>query len=171
MKVLKYILGIIAFLVIGFFLIGLIKSEISYDCEIIVDKPTAESWEVTQDVDKMKLWLDGFQRMEHISGTPGTVGAVSDVYFINDGEEAVVRETVTEIVPNESFSMLFSSDFFDMDYQFIIEDIDGKSKITSHSVCRGNGAISKSMVAIMGSLFKTHEESNLSNLKRVIEEN
>ncbi|MBT8376493.1 MAG: SRPBCC family protein, partial [Bacteroidia bacterium] len=79
MKILQYILGIIAFLVIAFFLLGLIKQDVNYDCEIMVDKPLAEAWAVSQDESKMADWLDGFQKVEPISGTQGTVGAVADV--------------------------------------------------------------------------------------------
>jgi len=85
MKYLKYILGILAILVIVFFLLGLIKPELSYECEITVDKSLAESWAVSQDEGKMSDWLPGFQKVEPVSGTPGTVGAVADVYFITDG--------------------------------------------------------------------------------------
>jgi len=49
MKYLKYILGIIAILVMVFFLMGVIKPTLSYDCEIMVEKPLAESWAVSQD--------------------------------------------------------------------------------------------------------------------------
>ncbi|NNC61333.1 MAG: SRPBCC family protein, partial [Eudoraea sp.] len=114
MKYLKYILGIIAVLVIVFFMIGIIKPELSYEAEIMVDKPVAESWAVSQDEEKMGDWLDGFQRIEHISGTPGTVGAVSDVYFVTDGQEMIIRETITDIDPEKSCSMKFSNEFMDM---------------------------------------------------------
>ncbi|WP_298902211.1 SRPBCC family protein [uncultured Psychroserpens sp.] len=171
MKYLKYILGILAILVIGFFLLGLVKSEVTYECEVIADKPLAESWAVSQDDKNMAKWLMGFQKTEHISGTPGTVGAVSDIYFISDGQEMTIRETITEIVPNESISMLFTSDFMDMDYNLTMTSVDGKTKIKSNTTCRGNGIISKSMVALMGSSMKTQEETNLSNLKKTIEDN
>ncbi len=171
MKYLKYILGILAVLVIGFFLLGLIKSELYYECEVMVDKPIAESWAVSQDDEKMADWLDGFQKIEQVSGTPGTVGAVSDVYFINEGQEMTIRETITDIVPNESISMLFTSDFMDMDYRLSMESIDGKTKINSRTTCKGNGMVSKSLIAMIGSSIKTQEETNLSNLKKIIEEN
>ncbi|WP_353777953.1 SRPBCC family protein [Winogradskyella sp. 3972H.M.0a.05] len=171
MKYLKYILGIIAFLVIGFFLLGVFKSELSYDCEVTVDKPLAESWAVSQDDTKLASWLEGFQKSEHVSGTPGTVGAVSDIYFINDGQEMSIRETIKAIVPNESISMLFTSDFMDMDYKLTMKSEDGKTKISSNTTCRGNGAVSKSFIALMGSSIKSQEETNLASLKKVIEEN
>lgn len=63
MKYLKYIIGIIALLFIGFLLIGLIKPEASYDSEIMVEKPIAESWAVIQDEGKLVEWLPGFQKL------------------------------------------------------------------------------------------------------------
>ncbi|WP_418604091.1 SRPBCC family protein [Hwangdonia sp.] len=171
MKYLKYILGILAILVIGFFLLGFIKTELSYECEVLVDKPLAESWAVSQDEEKMSDWLKGFQKIEHVSGTPGEVGAVSDVYFVTDGEEMTIREKITEIVPNESVSMLFTSDFMNMDYKLKMTSIDGKTKINSSTTCEGNGMVSKSIIALMGNTIKTQEETNLTNLKNTIEKN
>lgn len=171
MKYLKYILGIVAILVIGFFLLGVIKSEIAYDCEIIVDKPLAESWAVSQDEQKMSDWLEGFQKFEHVSGTPNEVGAVSDVYFITDGQEMTIRETITDIVPDESVSMSFESDFMDMDYKLAMEAVDGKTKISSSTKAIGNGVVSKSIMALMSSSIKAQEETNLKSLKKTIEAN
>jgi carbon monoxide dehydrogenase subunit G len=171
MKYLKYILGILVILIIGFFLLGVFKAEVSYDCEIMVDKPLAESWAVSQDEEKMSDWLKGFQKVEPVSGTPGTVGAVADVYFITDGQEMIIRETITEIVPDESISMSFTSDFMNMDYKLVMTPVDGKTKLSSSTTAIGNGMVSKSLMALMGSSIKAQEETNLANLKNTIEAN
>ena len=171
MKYLKYILGIAAILVIGFFLLGIIKPKISYECEIIIDKPLAESWAVSQDEKKMSDWLSGFQKIEHVSGSIGNVGSVSDVYFINDGQEMIIRETITEIVPNESIAMSFTSDFMEMDYKLSMKSIDGKTKISSSTTAIGNGLISKSLIVLMQNSIQTQEHTNLENLKKTIEKN
>jgi len=171
MKYLKYILGILAILVIVFFLLGLIKQELSYECEIMVDKPLEESWAVSQDEEKLSSWLEGFQKIEQVSGSPGTVGAKSDVYFITDGQEMTIRETITGIVPNESVSMSFESDFMDMDYKLTMKSVDRKTKIITNTTATGNGMVSKSLMALMGSSIKSQEDTNLANLKKTIEEN
>lgn len=171
MKYLKYILGILAILIIGFFLLGVIKSELAYECEILVDKPLAESWAVSQDEEKLSQWLEGLQKIEHVSGTPGTVGAVSDVYFIDNGQEMVIRETITDIGPDESVSMTFTSDFMDMDYNLAMKSVDGKTKISSNTTATGNGMISKSIMALMANSIKAQEETNLMSLKKTIEAN
>ena len=171
MKYLKYILGIIAVLVIIFLALGLIKPEISYDCEIVVDKPISESWAVTQDEEKLKDWLPTIQKIEHISGTPGTVGAVSDVHFDNDGQMMTIRETITDLVPEKSISMTYTSDFMNMDYTLNMADENGKTKIYTSTTTEGNGMISKSMMVLIAGSIEAQEETNLANLKETIERN
>lgn len=171
MKYVKYSLGILAVLVIVFFLLGLLKPEITYDCEIMVDKPLTEAWGLSQDPEKISEWLIGVQKMELVSGQHATVGSVYDVYFDNEGQQMIIRETITEIVPNESVSMVFTSDFMDMDYTLAMESIDGKTKINTYTTATGNSMISKSIMALMSGTFVTQEETNLANLKKAIENN
>lgn len=171
MKFLKYLLGIVVFLLVGFLTMGLLTPEVAYDCEIVVEKPLAECWAVSQDPDKMSEWLIGYQKMEEVSGTPGTVGAVSDIYFNHDGQEMVIRETITEIVAEESVSMTFTSDFMNMDYTLRMESVDGNTKMSSSTTATGNGFISKSIMALVASSMKGQEETNLGMLKQSIENN
>lgn len=171
MKYLKYIIGVLLILPILFILFGVIKPKVSYDCEITVEKSLSESWAVAQDPDKMKDWIPGFKKMVQISGTHGTVGAVADVYFDSGGQEMIIRETITEIKPNESISMTYTSDFMNMDYQLSMDQINGSTKVSSSTTTTGNGIFSKSMVALMGGSIKAQEETNLVNLKKTIEDN
>ncbi len=60
----------------------------------------AESWALIQDEEKMVEWLPGFQKIEHISGEPGTVGAVANVYFITNEQEMSIKETITDTNEN-----------------------------------------------------------------------
>lgn len=171
MKYLKYAIGIIAILILGFLSLGWIKPTVSYECEIMIEKPTTESWAVLQDTEKLSEWLSGFQKLEHISGSPGEIGAVSKVYFEENGQDMAIKETISNVVPNEYMSMLYESDFMNMNYELKLTSVNGQTKLTSNTVAEGNGVISKSIMALMGSMLKEQEESNLSNLKKTIEQN
>lgn len=171
MKYVVFILGFLALLFVGFLTVGFLKPEIEYDCEIVVNKPLAESWAVSQDDSKMAERLVGFQRIEPVQGTPGTVGAVSDVYFKNDGKEMIVREKIIEINEHQSISMLFKSDFMDMDYTLQMEPSGSSTIIRSSTLCQGNSWVSKSILALMGTTIKEQEETNLAKLKQTIEAN
>lgn len=171
MKYLKYLFGLLAILALVFFLLGFIKPKLNYDCEITVDKSVAESWAVLQDESKMGEWLAGFQKYEHLSGTPGTVGAISKVYFDNNGENMTIQETITDIKPNESISMTFVDELMTMDYKISLTPMEGKTKITSSTAAEGNSAISKSIMALIGGTIKGQEDTNLASLKKAIEQN
>lgn len=171
MTYLYFALGIIGILTIIFFVIGFIKPVISYDCEIIVDKPIEEAGYVAQDEERMTEWLEGFKRIEHISGTPKKVGNVSNVYFTTNGKEMVVKRTITDIKLFEYIKSLNETDFMNMEYNVKMTAIGEKTKISSSTTVKGNGILSKSLMVFMGSSLKKQEEKNLANLKKTIETN
>lgn len=171
MKYIKYTFIGLGIIIVVFLLLGVVKPQVTYDCGVEVNKSLAESWAVSQDQEKMSKWLIGFQKIEHISGVEGEIGAVSDVYFNTDGQEIKIRETITDIKPNESVAMSFTTDFMDMDYTLSMKEIEGKTKIYSNTVAKGNGMVAKSMMVLIGGSLKEQEETNLANLKKVIEGN
>jgi hypothetical protein len=171
MKYLKYTFIVLASLFVVFFALGLLKPTIHYECETVVEKNAVESWSVLQDPEKLGEWLPGFIKMEHISGDPGAVGAISEVYFDENGQQMVIKETITAVDPGQSMSMLYESDFMNMDYHITLTEIDGKTKISTSTSNQGNGLFSKSILAMMGGSLKQQEEENLANLKKAIESN
>lgn len=123
------------------------------------------------DETKVAGWIEGYLRTEMVSGTPNTVGAVSNVFINNSGEEMSMEETITSFVPVKQMAMTFTMDFMDMDYDMKLEEQGGKTKITTTSNTKGNSLFTKSMLAFMPSGMKAQEEKNLNNLKRIINEN
>jgi hypothetical protein len=171
MVYLYYALGIIAILIIIFLLIGLIKPSTSYHCELIVDKPIEESGNVAQDEERMSEWLEGFKKIEHVRGTPKTVGNVSNVYFTANGKEMVVKRTITAIKLFESMESLSETDFMIMEFSVKMTAVGEKTKISSSTTVKGNGIFAKSLMVFIGGSLKKQEEMNLAKLKNTIEEN
>lgn len=173
MKILKWLLGILAFLIIGFLLLGVFKPSISYSSKILVDKSAEESWAVMADPNKASQWITGYVKSELVSGTNNTVGAVSNVHIDNAGEISIIKETITEMIPNKVMAMDFSMDPMDMDYKLTFEQIEGHTRIKSHTVAKGNGFFMKSMLALMDVMggMKAQEDINMKKLKKLINEN
>lgn len=171
MEYLYYALGIIGIFIIIFLLIGFIKPSISYNCEIMVDKPIEESGYVAQDEERMSEWLEGFLKIEHVGGKPKTAGNVSNVHFTNNGKEMVVKRTITAIKPFESMESLSETDFMNMEYSVNMAAIGEKTKISSSTTVKGNGIFSKSLMVFMGGSLKKQEEMNMAKLKKTIEAN
>ena len=171
MKYLKYLLGILLLLIILFFVIGMITPDVSYESEVTVNKTADEAWATMSDESKMSQWISGFKRTEPVSGEPNTIGAVSRVYVVDNGEEMEMEETITNFKKNELLAMKFTMDFMDMDYEITFDKVDGGTKIKSKSTTVGNGIFAKSMIALIKGSMKKQEDINMNNLKRLIEEN
>lgn len=171
MRILKYLFVTLALILLAIVAVGFFKPTVEYKCDIIIEKPVAESMAVMQDETKLSEWLTGFKKIEHISGVPGTVGAVSDVYFDNGGQEMSIRETITQVVQNESIAMSYDSDMMQMDYKMILSNIEGNTQIESYTVVRGSNIIYRALMALSPNTFISQEETNLSLLKAVIERN
>ena len=172
MKILKYILGITLLLALIFIALGIITPAISYDSEITVSKSAKEAWAVMSDESKAALWISGFIKSELISGSPNTIGAVSNIHFDEDGKEMIIQETITAIKPNELMAMGFNAeDFMLMDYEMNFTESDGNTTIRSKTTATGQGIIAKSMVALLKSSMITQEDQNMGSLKKLIEEN
>lgn len=171
MKFLKYTAIILTSIVALFLLIGLMKPTVQYDCTITIEKPIEESWQVMQDPSKMSEWMDGFKRMEHISGERGGVGSVSHVIFGDEESEVIIKETITRIIPNHSIEMTLENEMMNMDYVLEMQRSGNGTKIKTHTIIKGAGVFVKSFIAISPSIFKNQEDTNLSMLKKTVEAN
>ncbi len=172
MKILKYFLGFLALLALIFFGRGLLTPNVSYSSEITVNKPIKEAWAVMNDESKLDQWLKGMTKMEHISGTKSTVGAVTEYTYSENGQESVIRETITSISPNEHIAMDFLMEgVMEMDYRVDFSEKDGKTSIKSATTTTGLGIMMKSLVSFMKGSMQTQEDVNMNNLKVLIEGN
>jgi len=75
-----------------------------YNLEIEINKPIDKVIELFDNSDNMKEWMEGLQSFEHISGTPGQVGAKSRLKFKSSNREIEMMETVTVRNLPEEFS-------------------------------------------------------------------
>ena len=171
MKFLKYTLIFVVVLVLLFFGKGLLTPTISYENETTVNKSAKEAWAVMNDETNLPKWIEGFKRVEPVSGTPNTVGAVSNVYVEDQGQEMVMQETITAVKENEHMAMNFTMDFMDMDYEISFDEQGGQTTIKSESTVKGNGIMAKSMISFMKGSMKSQEDTNLGKLKALIEVN
>ena len=171
MKYLKYLIILILVLGIAFIAKGMITPSISYETEIVVNKPVQESWAVMSDESNLPKWIRGFKKIEPVSGTPNTLGAVSKVYIEEEGTEMIMEETITALKENEHMAMSFTMDFMNIEYEMFFKDQGGKTVITTKTNTTGNSMIAKSMLSFMSSGMGKQEDKNLNNLKNLIEGN
>lgn len=176
MKILKNIFFVIIALVVIFFAIGFIKSEVNYGSEVTVNKPVQEAWAVSQDETKYTEWLDGFKSMELISGEKFKEGSKYKI-IVSPGEgqeEFEMIETIVSVKENDHITMIFDSEFMDFEQTMSFKDNGGSTTITTDSKVIAKGIMTRALFATMemlGGSFSAQETKNMEALKKLIEEN
>ena len=175
MKVLKFLFGTIALLIIAFLAIGFFTPTVSYGREIEVSKTIEEASAVQQDETKLGEWLDGFKSIEHLSGKVGEVGSKYKVTVIPepDADEFIMTETIISKKENDHMTLNMDSDMMVFDQTTYFSERNGKTVIKTDSKVNGKGMMMRSMFALMsmGGMFQQKEVENIERLKTVIESN
>ena len=171
MKIIKVLLVVLTILIVGFFLLGVFIPKVSYSSTITVDKPANEAWSVMSDENKLSKWITGYKRSELISDKPNMIGSVSNIYIENQGTESIIKETITEFIPNKVMAMDFSMEPMDMDYRLTFEDKGSTTIIKSTTDAEGNGLIMRSMIALMKNGMQSQEDVNMAKLQNLINMN
>ncbi len=121
-----------------------------YTLSNTINKPLEEVIEKFKDPDGVKHWMEGLQRIEHISGTPGEVGAKSDFYFLHKKKEMKISETILEQNLPRQIKFAYQSPMGNNEVEMVFE------KLNDHSVKQINNSYFelKGFMKVMGFLMK-----------------
>jgi hypothetical protein len=121
-----------------------------YTLSNTINKPLDEVVAKFTNPEGVKEWMEGLQRTEHISGTPGKVGAKMDFYFLHKGKEMKISETILEEnLPNQiKFGYTSSMGYNEVEMQF--------ESLSANEVKQTNNSYFelKGFMKIMGFLMK-----------------
>ena len=72
-----------------------------YSCSIEIEVPLDKLVRLWENESNFKYWQDGFQSIEHISGTPNTVGAKSRIILEDKRRVELIETIITNNLPEE----------------------------------------------------------------------
>ncbi|MBT8273946.1 MAG: SRPBCC family protein, partial [Bacteroidia bacterium] len=134
-----------------------------------INKPLNEVIDKFKDPDGVKHWMEGFQRLEHLSGPPGEVGATSNFYFIHKKKEMVIHETILEQnYPNQvKFAYKSPMGYNEVEFQFeAVSDSSVKQINNSYFEFKG---LMKMMSFLFKGAFKKQSLKYMNAFKDYVE--
>jgi len=77
------------------FVVILVKTILmKFTCSVDINASRDKVIELFENPDNLQYWQDGFVSMDHLSGTPGTVGAKSKMLYRNNNRDMELIETI-----------------------------------------------------------------------------
>lgn len=112
----KWLLRIVIFLVVvssGLYIYGSTLGVITSELEVVIHSDRTTVWNELQNPSGMDKWLEDFKELEMTSsGVPGTVGTSYKLIFETGNGEAVIHQTITEVVPAKRWTAVFNNEAF-----------------------------------------------------------
>ena len=140
------------------------------ETKVIINKPVKDVWEFFKDPDNLVLWLSGFQRFEHVSGTPGTVGAKAKHHFLEKGKELILDGELTEVISEKKITgTLDSSMMLNTVTNSFNELESNQTELSISSDTQFKGFLWKQLGPLMKGEFKKRQERDLQTLKHILE--
>ena len=141
-----------------------------YSTEVIIDLPRAEVIKKLDNVDNIKHWQRGLTHVEHISGTPGEVGAKMKLSYKFGKREMDLVETITKRqFPSEFHATYDAKGMHNIQENYFEETNEGKTKWTSKSEFIASSFMLKAMMFLMPGAFKKQSKKYMDDFKNFAE--
>ncbi|MCB0463060.1 MAG: SRPBCC family protein [Flavobacteriaceae bacterium] len=141
-----------------------------YNVEITIDLPRDEVIKKMDSIENMKHWQRGLTSAEHISGTPGVIGAKMQLNYKFGKREMQLTETITKReLPREFHANYDTKGMHNIQQNFFEETPDGKTKWISKSEFIPTNFMMRIMVALMPGAFKKQSKKYMEDFKNFAE--
>ena len=141
-----------------------------YTTETIVELPRDEFLKKLDNIDNIKHWQRGLVSAEHISGTPGEVGAKMKLSYKFGKREMDLVETITKRnFPGEFHATYDTKGMHNIQENYFEETPQGFTKWTSKSEFVSSSFMLKAMMFLMPGAFKKQSKKYMVDFKNFAE--
>lgn len=142
-----------------------------YNVEITINLPRTKVIELFDSTDNLKKWQPGLISFDHVSGTPGEVGAKSKLHYRMGKRDIEMIETITvKNLPDEFSGTYEAKGVWNEVKNFFYEVDEQTTKWVSENEFRCSGFM-KIFILLMPGSFKKETQKYLEQFKVFAEGN
>jgi hypothetical protein len=144
---------------------------LKYNVEITINLPRTKVIELFDSTDNLKKWQPGLISFDHVSGTPGEVGAKSKLHYRMGKRDIEMIETITvKNLPDEFSGTYEAKGVWNEVKNFFYEVDEQTTKWVSENEFRCSGFM-KIFIFLMPGSFKKETQKYLEQFKVFAEGN
>lgn len=168
-KIVVYGTCVFSLLIIGFLCIGWLSQNLSYQSKIEVRASPELCWAVLQNPGYLELWMEGFDKIQFVSGIPGEIGSEYRLIFKEGEEINALLQKLTVLDDNERLGFDIKNDFLFGSVDVQLTPSETGTTITGTTEYAGQNAFLQSLFVLTNSSTDESDQSNYDNLKALIE--
>lgn len=142
-----------------------------YSCEIIINKPVDEVISKLDSPQNLKHWQAGLIATEHLSGSPGELGAKMRLKYRFGRREMEMTETILKrAFPEEFHASYATKGMRNIQKNFFRSTENGFTQWVSESEFQPTNIRMRALLFLMPSAFKKQSLKYMSDFKNFVEE-
>lgn len=142
-----------------------------YTCEITIKRPIDEVISKLDSVQNLKHWQDGLVSVEHLSGTPGELGAKTRlIYRFGRREVEMIETIVKRNYPEEFFANYTTKGMRNIQKNYFTTTKKGHTKWVSECEFQPTNFRMHALLFLMPSAFKKQSLKYMVDFKSFVEE-
>ncbi len=142
-----------------------------YTVAIEINQPREQMLDIFFNFENLTLWMPGLVSLEHLSGTPGHVGAKSKFVVSMGKRSCEMIETVTVRDMPVEFAATYETDGMWNQVKNIFEEVDEQTTTwTAYNEFRSDRLMMKLMMLIMPWAFKKESVKFMQSFKAFSEQ-
>ena len=135
-----------------------------------INKPPSEVYAFLLDEENLSLWIDGFVRLERISGEDGAIGSISKHIYNEKGRVIERIEEITANVEDELLEGILKGDRLNILIRNQLKPIgEGHTKLLVEVEVQPKSLFYKLFLPFFRGGMLKRQESDLQRLKEVVE--
>lgn len=141
-----------------------------FTCTVDINQSLEKTVSLWENEANFKEWQDGFESIEHISGTPNTVGAKSKIILSGKRRVELLETIISYDLPNEKTALyehIHMTNIFTARFKALSEN---KTQYTCDiEYTKFNGFVIKLMARLFPNMFKKQSQKWLDQFKAFAE--
>lgn len=141
-----------------------------YTTKIIIEEPIGKVVKKMDSIDNMKHWQEGLVSCEHISGTPGELGAKMCLKYDFGNRKMELTETITKRNFPEEFHAIYNTKgMHNIQQNYFKTTLKNHTEWLSESEFLPTNFFMRIMLIIMPGAFKKQTLKYMTNFKNFVE--
>lgn len=142
-----------------------------YTCSVEINSPIGTVVDLWADENKFKEWQDGFVKIDHVSGEPGSIGSKSTIYLEQGKRKMELLETIhVNNLPDEKTALYEHIHMTNTQTTRFRSIDDGKTQYISEvEYTQFNGFVPKLMAKFFPGMFKKQSQKWMDQFKNFAE--